>query len=332
MQTQHHRLNALAFALVATLWLLSCQPAEQKAPPPPTAAPAESIYVIFEGPWAIVPDPKDPNSVLAIAPKTKGHRPLAVVPANSILEAGLYDLAIPGRGGAVMPTFDKGLLRVNVEPQSVQRALDTRLERYAIRMPKPDAYLAETRYLSRVGPKYPPDASTEQDYATAVSLRYAVTSKTGFSLAGTQDAGPAFKPLLLDLNTPNVRFTIDPAEIQVHEECDTHSRAAFHDLVRLLGLTLYVDFPENPSDCHKKDPQLAHSEKAQALHGLPVKWPASLLPADDLAAPQTAGISGGSYAAYIDSAARTILHGLEAIYFFHSDGGGCKAPVIVGGS
>jgi hypothetical protein len=99
--------------------------------------------------------------------------------------------------------------------------------------------------------------------------------------------------------------------------------------VRLLGLTLYVDFPDNPSGCHKKDPQLARAEKAQ-MHYLP-----------DVPAKPTGGLFNqnlppqatyfmGSFITYLDRAAKQFANGwAAATYFFHSDSGACKAPIIV---
>ena len=330
----HSTLVAVLSAALATAFLIACQ---QSQPPAtksmaPEAKPASSeVFATFEGPWAIVPDPKDPNSVLAIAPKTKTHRFLEVVPANAELDAGVYDLAIPARAAAGAPTLDKGIFQAKIDPQAVQRALDRRTERYVIRLPKPDAYVAETRSPSRVGTTYPPDASTEQNYATAVALRYSVTSKAGYQLAGTPDAGGAFKPLLLELNTPIIRFTIDPIEVHlVDENCHFHAREAFHDIVRQLGLTLYVDFPDSSPDCRKKDPQLARSEKARLLHALPAELVTSLS-GEDGRSTQLAGMTAGSYAS-LKFVGQKVVHGVQAaFYFFHSEGGGCTAPIIVGG-
>ncbi|MBZ5664664.1 MAG: hypothetical protein LAO30_08690 [Acidobacteriia bacterium] len=283
------------------------------------------MFVIFEGPWAIVQDPKDTNNILAVAPKTKSHRPLAVSPASVALEAGVYDFAVPAHGAPASLNPDASFLRATVDPKNVQRILDNRLERYVIRLPKPEGYVAGGRHRSRVGNSYPPDPSTEQNYATSISLRYNVSSLTGFSLAGTKDAGGAFNPLLLQLDTPIVRFTIDPAQDYNDDACNTHSRQAFSDLVRLLGLALYVDFPDNPSDCHKRDPQLVRSEKAQSLHALAVQQIAGV------AKLQTGAVAGGILAAYFDLAARKIADGLAlATYLFHADGAACTAPIIVG--
>jgi hypothetical protein len=333
MQNDHPHLVTLASALLATFFLVSCQQSQ-----PPTSGPPEprratpEIFVTFEGPWAIVADPKNANSVLAIAPKTKSHAPLGVVPANIHLDAGVYELSIPA-ASAGAPSFDKNLFKADVVPEAIQRALDSK-GRYVIRLPKPEAYVAETRSASRVSSTYPPDASTEQEYASAVSLRYSVSSKTGFQLTGTQDAGGAFKPLLFELSVPAMRFTIDPIEAPLQDEpCHTHAREAFHDVAQLVGLKLYVDFPGSPADCRKKDPQVARAQKAQLLPDLPLKSivPFSVVPlsVEDPGLTQQAGMTGGGFAV-LEIAAQKMMVALgAAFYLFHSEGGACMAPIIV---
>jgi hypothetical protein len=140
----------------------------------------------------------------------------------------------------------------------VQRVLDDKSHRYAVRLPKPEEYRPQGSETSRVADTYPPPASTEASHATGFALLYNVTSVSGFSLAGTADTGPSFKPFLLKVETPVVRFVIPSAESD--DTCYTHSRQAFRDLVRLVGVKLYVDFPDSPGDCRKKDPQVANAE------------------------------------------------------------------------
>jgi hypothetical protein len=325
-------LAALASTVLAMFFLTACQQSQAPASAPSSAeskaATAEKVFVVFEGPWALVPDPKDSNSVLALAPKTKSHRSLAVAPANTALEAGVYDLAIPDHGAPAAVNLDATFFRASVDAKSVQRALDSKLDRYAIRLPKPEAYLAGSRHRSRVGGAYPPEASTEQNYVTSVSLRYSVSSMSGFSLAGTKDVGGAFNPLLLQLDTPVVRFVIDPIQDFSGDACSTHSREAFRDLVHLLGLSLYVDFPESPADCHKKDPQVP--AKAQVRRGFPTDQIA-LFDSEDFVSPQAAGFGEAIIADYLgpltEKAVRRLL---PATYFFHSDGGACMAPIVFG--
>lgn len=333
----------LASAVLATIFLAACNQAQPPAATPAapeskaaaTAAPARDVYVVFEGPWAIAPDPKDANSVLLLAPKTKSHRDLYVTASNhSTLAPGTYDLSLPGRTGPGAGAYDPTFLRAKIDPQNAQRVLDSKSVRYAIRLPKPDAYVPAHRHRSRAGSTYPPDASTEMEYASAASLRYSVSNLSGFSLSGTPDAG-TFNPLLLQVDTPIVRFVIEPTEGD--DICYTHSRQTFHDLVQLVGLTLYVDFPDNPSDCHDKDPQVARGGKAHASLALPMERIAALL-TEHLADVQAADAAGGMPSRYLrpiagSSIARGIAHRLGAAiyYFFGAAGGTCKAPIVGGG-
>src|ERR1700730_13301439 len=201
-------LIAVTSAVLATFFLIACQQSQQPSTPAATqstAAPTKDGYVVFEGPWAFAPDPKDANSVIALAPKTKSHRDLIVQTRDNTLASGIYDLSLPSRSGPATGTVDPNILQAKIDPQSVQHVLDSKSERYAIRLPKPEAYVAATHYRSRAGSAYPPDASTEKDYVTSVSLRYRVTTLTGFSLAGSPDNG-AFNPLLLRGGTPTINF------------------------------------------------------------------------------------------------------------------------------
>ncbi len=308
MTTRHLRTAQVVLAL-ATIVLAACNTntaTKESGPAQPAAQPSEKVYVIFEGPWAFVPDPKDANSVLALAPKTKSHRDLVVETWDKVLSAGIYDLSVPARTGTGAGTVDPNILQAKIGPQNVQRVLDNKLERYAIRLPKPDAYMAHTHYRSRAGSVYPPDAATEKDYVTTVSLRYNVTSLNGFSLAGSPDSG-TFNPLLLQVETPVINFVIYPAhDPDPTDRCDTHSRESFRDLTKLLNITLFVDFPNDPSECHDKDPQNSHSSKAEGRSKF-----------SSFFARESGGGSGQQL--------------MAAIYFFATMGGGCRAPIIVSG-
>jgi len=342
MRTERYFTNplvALASVVLATLFLLiACQ---QSQPPAPAAAESkaattEKVFVIFEGPWAIVDDPKDADSVLALAPKTKLHRDLYIAASNdSTLAAGTYDLSVPTHGAAFSGALDPTFAQAKIAAKSLQHALDDKSGRYVIRLPKPEAYVAARRIRSRVGPSYFPDASTEQNYATQVSLRYTVGTLNGFSLAGNPDTG-TFNPLLLQLDTPTIRFAIEPAQADdPRDMCNTHSRESFRDMVKLLGLTLFVDFPNDSADCHKTDPQIVHSTKAEAGHGPSLDRIAAL----SLGAPrssETASVAGreatpgGSEILATMVAADPLAHYLTAaVYFFHVSGADCKTPIVM---
>jgi hypothetical protein len=303
-------LVVLASVFLATLITVACNQANNGTKETPVATQqaiptTRQIYVIFEGPWAFAPDPKDANIVIALAPKTKSHKDLIVQSSDKTLASGIYDLSLPARTGPATGTVDPNILQAKIDPQSVQHVLDNKLERYAIRLPKPEAYVAATRYRSRAGSVYPPDASTEKDYVTSVSLRYSVSTLTGFSLAGAPDIG-SFNPLLLQVETPTVNFVIEPAhDPDPADKCTTHPREAFRDLTKLLNLNLFVDFPNDPSECHDKDPQNPRSVKTEVTPS----FPSSLI----------RGSAGG------------LQQQLAAIYFLGIHGGTCKAPIIVAG-
>jgi hypothetical protein len=304
------KLLALAGAALTTLCLVACQ---QSQPPNPAPAAAESkaattekVFVEFRGPWAFVPDPKDANSVLAIAPKAKTHRDLYVQASNgSTLTSGVYELSLPAHSGSAAATADPSIAQAKIDAQSLQRALDNKSARYVIRLPKPEEYVVAGRFRSRLGATYPPDPSTEKAYATAVSLRYNVSTLTGFSLAGAPDSA-TFNPLLLQVETPTIKFVIAPAQYDdPDDKCDTHSRESFHALTTLLGLALYVDFPDNPDACHKSDPQNAHPAKAEA------NWRSPFA--------QIAAIDIRSFEKRL----------LAAVYFFDHAGADCESPNLI---
>jgi len=311
MRTEHSA--ALASILLATLSLIACQQSQPQLPAPAESS-TEKVFVEFQGPWAFAPDTKNSNRVLAIAPKTKGHRDLFVLASNpSKLAAGVYELSLPAHSGTAAATADPAIARANIDPQSLQRALDSKSARYVISLPKPEEYRVTGRHRSRIGPAYPPDAATENDYATAVSLRYNVSSLNGFSLAGATDSG-AFNPLLLQVETPMIRFDIAPAlDDDPKDQCDTHSRASFHQLAALLNLTLFVDFPDNPDVCHKHDVQNAQSTQAKADSASPVE-------------PSATRRSGPASAPAAGLATANLFN---AMLLFDKPTGNCQAPVLL---
>jgi hypothetical protein len=334
----HSSLATLASVVLATLSLVACQQSQPPAATPisaesKAAATAKDVFVVFEGPWVIVPDPKDANSVVLLAPKTKAHRDLYVTASNnSPLVAGTYDLSVPARTGPAAGTFDESILRVKIDPKNVQRVLDDKSSsRYAVRLPKPDAYVPASRHRSRVSAAYPPEPATEKEYATSVSLRYSVSSLNGFSLAGAPDSG-AFNPLLLQVETPTIRFVIDPAhDPDPADKCYTHSRQSFHDAAALLALTLYVDFPESPSNCHDKDPQKARAVKAETGPATNFERLLALLQSDigDAHEASMASSEAGRFGAFALRAAGAVARHLAAtMYLFGHPSGVCHAPII----
>lgn len=240
-------LAVLACAALATFLLVARH--EAKAAPPPSQS--GQVFVAFEGVWAFAQDPADANSVLAFAPKTDGHHELSV--QGEMLGPGLYELSMPARTGPATAIVDPNIIQARID---AQHALSNRMARYAIRLPKPEAYIAKSHSRSRVGSVYPPAASTEREYVTSVSLRYSVATLNGFSLAGSPDSG-TFKPLALRMDTPTLTFLAGPAgNRDADNSCHTHERQAFRALTKLVNVTMFLDFPEDAGACHSQDPQI----------------------------------------------------------------------------
>jgi hypothetical protein len=150
------------------------------------------------------------------------------------------------------PNIDPNVLQAKIDAQGVQHALSA-TERYAIRLPRPEAYVATSTERSRAGSAYPPAASTEKDYVTAVSLRYSVDAPSGFFLAGKPDDNSPFNRL--PVGPPIISFVIQPLSGQMMDECDMHARQAFRDLAKLVNLTMFVDFPTIPADAANTIPK-----------------------------------------------------------------------------
>jgi hypothetical protein len=290
-------LVALACAALASFLLVVRH--EVKA----ASAPDQSghVFVAFEGVWAFAQDPTDANSILAFAPKTDGHHELSV--QDEMLGPGVYELSMPARTGPATATVDPNIIQARID---TQHALSNRMARYAIRLPKPEAYIAASHSRIRVGSAYPPAASTEKEYVTSVSLRYTVATLSGFSLAGSPDSG-IFKPLSLRMDNPTLTFLAGPAgDPDADNSCHTHERQAFRDLTKLVNVTMFLDFPEDASTCRAQDPQNPRPVKSEIAPSSPSFF--------------VRGSAGGPN-----------QHLLAAAFYFFGVRANCMAPIIVSG-
>lgn len=226
------------------------------ASPSEAALNTQQVYLVFDGPWAFAPDPDDPAKIIALAPKAVHHHDLFVQSHSKVIPTGVYDLSFPPFSKSnVRPTIDPDILQASIGAQNVQHVLETRFARYAIRLPRPEAYIGELYSPSRVGTTYPPDGSTQREHVSSLALRYTVSTLKGFSLDGTPDTG-TFTPLVLRLGAPTIQFEIDAEQdSSVAGTCHIHEREAFHSLTKLINVTLFLDFQDDESTCRERDPQ-----------------------------------------------------------------------------
>ena len=143
-----------------------------------------------------------------------------------------------------------------------------------------------------------------------------------------------FNPLLLQLESTTVRFAIEPAQFDDPKDmCSVHSREAFRDTAKFLGLTLYVDFPNDAADCHKSDPQTPRRTETQANQRFPFDRPVALFSEGRAGSQPWSGTREEiapdhvEMLATIDGADRISRYLAATAYFFHASGVGCKAPI-----
>jgi len=139
------------------------------------------------------------------------------------------------------PNIDANVLQAKIDAQGVHHALNAS-DRYAIRLPKPEAYVASSTERSRAGSAYPPAASTEKDYVVTVSLRYRVGTFSGFRLTGRPDDNGPFNPFPVE--TPIINFAIQPLPGHMMDACNLHAREAFrhHSYISPVAAGIVVGF------------------------------------------------------------------------------------------
>ena len=255
----------------------------------------------------------------------------SLVANDMTLAAGVYALSVPAQSMTAGPA-DPAFVHFNIPTTNVQQALAASGTRYAIRIPKPEAYFVAGRSQSRYGSTYPP-TSNQGDHATAAALRYTVPSTSWISVTGTTDTGP-FNTFLLQVDTPFIRFVIDPAQADdPADTCDTHSRTSFSELTGLLAVGLYVDFPGYSAGCQGNDIQ--QKSRVRKRSSIPTSLSnrmAAAWNADLDSDTRRAGMSDDGVGMFVlklvSGNGKTRIHALSSMLFFAHGGMDCKAPIV----
>ena len=126
--------------------------------------------------------------------------------------------------------------------------------KFVVDLPMPDSFAEAESSPSRVDASYanlPNDLNVP--YASSVAFQYTITSLQGFSLT---------KPGIASYNFPitigapkTILIAMDPIVRASSDPCDDQSKLAFHDLTRMLGVQLYIDFSSASTNCSAEDPQ-----------------------------------------------------------------------------
>jgi hypothetical protein len=137
--------------------------------------------------------------------------------------------------------------------------------------------------------------------------------------------------LPLQVETPTVRFVIDPAhDLDPSDKCLTHARQTFHEAATMLTVNLFVDFPESPATCHDTDPQKPRAAKAENVSPSAFDRLLAVLESDSADAKEASVVPAGAgrLAILTFRGAKGVLQRLPAFYFFGRPSGLCMAPVI----
>lgn len=216
-----------------------------------------TVYVVFDGPWAFVPDPAGSDKVIAIAPKAKSHSDAYIKAVRGLmLTTGIYELHMPT---GVSPIENPGIAvtpKYSLPAQAITDALNNKMNRFAIYLPKPDGYRIAEESPSKVDEHFPLVATVpEVQYASSIALQYTTASLADFQLTGSSDLS-TFDPFDIKIGAPKViQVAMEPTEPDPDPACNVLSKQAFYDLTQLLGLTLFIDFENYQPECQQDDPQ-----------------------------------------------------------------------------
>ncbi|HXN71349.1 MAG TPA: hypothetical protein VN861_02215 [Candidatus Acidoferrales bacterium] len=301
--------NSGANRSIATTWLvgivLICGIAGCEKPNPTSTAKkslatdAVPVYVILEGPWAIVPDP-DPDAAngkgyLAIAPDMPDHGAMYVQASNGVtLGPGQYTLHL--KNVAESGTDSYTAFAPTVRLADVKNAEENSCYvRYAIHFPQPNSITEETGGISRVGtgarpwPVTPANAAAtanmgngEFKSSLAVTLQYKVSDLTSIQLVATpggpdpipaQNCNPrptnlpnpagdptgAIFPLPITLGNPGIIRVGSEPSSEDLSTCYRPSKETFQALTKLLNISAAIDYRAYDPGCQQCDPQAPSS-------------------------------------------------------------------------
>jgi hypothetical protein len=236
-----------------------CQPSPQVTGPANGVAGPETVYVVFEGPWAFVTEQS--GEILAIAPKAKNHSDAYVkAKDDTVLPLGKYNLTVANRVAKTQTFPAPTMVSDTISSSTLTGVVNKNLGRYMVILPQPDGFAEAERSESEVNYPFPVDPQTAKTkYTVSVALQYTVSDLSGFKLTGTpDDVTVSFSDVNLELGVPRVvHIAIDPLPGPSPDPCDDQTKQAFKDVIDLFALKHFIDFLPYPSgmDCHPEDPQ-----------------------------------------------------------------------------
>jgi hypothetical protein len=236
--------TSITLAWVLLLCSSTLQASSSRATTPNTVLPEVEVWV--EGPWAYADDPRDAQRIVLIAPDSDSIQHTHAAVAHSAGDRELdSDSVLEIRNlthtQQACSTCTINAYQVDVDRRVLTDLLGSRTGRYVISLPKPDRYEQAVGQESRVRSRWWDDCRPRQNcggqplHTTQVIFHYTVSALEGFSIGPTaqQQTTLSFE----DRHVITI-FMTPKGEI---DQCDSVGRLAFHHLVRLFSLNLYVD-------------------------------------------------------------------------------------------
>jgi hypothetical protein len=250
--------------IAAILHLSSCSPGQQVTKNITNAPVSQfSLYVNFNGPWALMQDPDDPTKIVAVAPFIMDHQSAYVAGTNETpVLPGIYQLTGPAASN-MAPNPQLVMVNESIKKSAYTTVLNNNNNaRYLIRLPMPadiNAYRTGREAVASSWQVPNPD-TVEKNYTTSITLHYNVSDFGGIKFTGTTDSKKPLSFIPVIGVTGVLDIGVGPLYDLQENDCHDHGKAAFKALVDLLGVKQYIDFPGsnqlyNQAVCKDSDPQ-----------------------------------------------------------------------------
>jgi hypothetical protein len=213
------------------------------------------FYINFNGPWAFMQDPDNPNKLVAIAPYIQGHQSAYVAGTNeSPVATGIYELSGPP-ASSLNPNPQLVVVRDSVDRKTVYDKVSQNAGgvRYMIRLPMPSdmsTYRAGREAVGSAWPVTNPD-TTEKQYTTHMTLHYRVADYGGIRFSGTADDKTTLNFTPVIGTTGSLDIGVGPLYDLQETGCHDHGKTAFKTLADLFSVKQFIDFPGPDGHYHQ---------------------------------------------------------------------------------
>lgn len=215
---------------------------------PNAGTPAQTLDIVFNGPFAFF---QQPGSMLVLLPDVEDHNPPTAISSGDMahivhLRRGAYDFT-HGILSSTTALQAPPVLNTYVYPVSTKVDPSSLGEKpyFTMKLPIPSQIVpwnADPLGFSLTSSSVLPDIKGPR-YATLTILRYKMDSSSDIQLLGLKGLDKfVWCPMAAPIGTERiVTISVEPANPDNTEH--QHAKNAFNHLKNMLGLTLFISFP-----------------------------------------------------------------------------------------